>query len=390
MAKATVANGKPETTKSGIRMSANKILSTRKDLGKIAANEQDEEYKKGRGAQFNTPNKFLKTTQVKEHIEGIDEWTEINVQTHFLEVEGKTLVNKVESPDVGMFYSMNPYMGCEHGCIYCYARNSFEYWGYSAGLDFESKVLVKKNAPQLLRQFLKSPKWQCVPISMSGNTDCYQPAERQYGLTRKLLEVCNEFNQPVGLITKNAGVLRDKDLLQDMASRRQVSVLMSITSFNEDLCRVMEPRTTTNKQRLRVIEELSKVGVQTGLMLGPMIPGLNEHEMPAIIKAASEAGATFSAYTFIRLNGAVKLLFHDWLYKNFPDRADKVWHLIEEAHGGKVNDSEFGRRMRGEGNIAKLIADQYKAYTKKYGLQHERLGLDCTKFKRPGEQMKLF
>ena len=371
-------------------MSSNKILKTKRDIGSITSNEQQEEYKKGRGAQFNTPNQFLKTANVKDHVEGIDESTEQNIQTQFIEVEAKSLVNKVDSPDVGMFYSMNPYMGCEHGCIYCYARNSFEYWGYSAGLDFESKILVKKNAPQLLRQFLMHPKWQCVPISMSGNTDCYQPAEKDYRLTRQLLEVCNEFSQPVGLITKNAGVLRDKDLLQDMASRRLVSILMSITSFDEDLRRVMEPRTTTAKQRLRVIEELSKVGVQTGLMLGPMIPGLNEHEMPAIIKAASEAGATFSAYTFIRLNGSIKFLFHDWLYKNFPDRADKVWHLIESAHGGKVNDSEFGRRMRGEGNIAKLIVDQYKTYTRKYGLQHERLGLDCTLFRRPGDQMKLF
>jgi DNA repair photolyase len=278
---------------------------------------------------------------------------------------------------------MNPYQGCEHGCIYCYARNSFEYWGYSAGLDFESKILVKQNAPQLLRKFLLHPKWKCVPISISGNTDCYQPAEQKFRLTRKLLEVCNEFNQPVGIITKNAAILRDKDLLQEMASRRLVSVFITLTTFNEELRRVMEPRTTTALQRLRTIEELSKIGVQMGLMLGPIIPGLNEHEMPAVIKAAAEAGATFSAYTFVRLNGAVKLLFHDWLYKNFPDRADKVWHLIESGHGGKVNDSRWGVRMRGEGNIAKMVADQYHVYTKKYGLRHAKMGLDCTRFARP-------
>ncbi|RYZ17092.1 MAG: PA0069 family radical SAM protein, partial [Chitinophagaceae bacterium] len=323
-------------------------------------------------------------------VEGIDEWVEASVQTQFIEVQAKTLVNKVESPDVGMLYSMNPYQGCEHGCIYCYARNSFEYLGFSAGLDFESKIHVKQNAAQLLRQFLQHPKWTCVPLSLSGNTDCYQPAERRFRLTRSLLEVCLEFNQPVGIITKNAGVLRDADLLQQLAERRLVSVIMTITSLEEDLRRVLEPRTTTGAQRLRTIEALSKIGVQTGVMLGPMIPGLNEQEMPAILKAASEAGATFSAYTFIRLNGAVKLLFHDWLYKNFPDRADKVWHFIESAHGGRVNDSEFGRRMRGEGNIAQLVADQYKAYTRKYGFHHERLGLDCTQFRRPGEQMKLF
>jgi DNA repair photolyase len=369
----------------------NNILNTKNNLGYLGSeNEAEEDYKKGRGAQFNTRNAFEKTETAREHIEAIDEWIGEDVQTQYLAVVAKTIVNKVDSPDVGMFYSMNPYQGCEHGCIYCYARNSFEYWGYSAGLDFESKILVKKDAPKLLRKFLQHPRWECVPISMSGNTDCYQPAEKRFRLTRALLEVCNEFNQPVGIITKNASILRDKDLLQEMAAKRIVSALISITSFNEDLRRVMEPRTTTAEQRLRTIETLSKAGVQMGVMLGPMIPGLNEHEMPAIIKVASEAGATFSAYTFIRLNGAIKFLFHDWLYKNFPDRADKVWHLIEESHGGRVNDSQWGRRMRGEGNIAKLVADQYNTYTRKYGLRHERLGLDCSKFRRPGEQGKLF
>ncbi|MGI8635041.1 MAG: PA0069 family radical SAM protein, partial [Segetibacter sp.] len=287
--------------------------------------EQVNQYLKGRGAQLNTRNKFLKKIQVKEHIEGIDDWTEKNEATQYLEDHAKGIVNKVESPDLSLMYSMNPYQGCEHGCIYCYARNSFEYWGYSAGLDFERKIIVKKNAPELLRKFLMHPKWECVPISLSGNTDCYQPAEQKFKLTRGLLEVCNEFNQPVAMITKNAGMLRDKDLLQEMAGKNLVSILVSITSFNEDLRRVMEPRTTTGKQRLRLIDEMSKAGVRMGVMLGPMIPGLNEHEMHNIIKAASEAGATFSAYTFIRLNGAIKLIFHDWLYKNFPDRADKVW-----------------------------------------------------------------
>ncbi len=347
-------------------------------------------YKKGRGAQFNTHNKFLKHQSTKEFVEAVDDWIEPAIKTQYIEVDSKSIVNKVDSPDVGMFYSMNPYQGCEHGCIYCYARNTFEYWGYSAGVDFESKILVKKNAAQLLRKFLMHPKWECVPISVSGNTDCYQPAEKKFRLTRQLLEVCNEFNQPVGMITKNAGILRDIDLLQEMGKRNLVSVLVSVTTFNEDLRLLMEPRTTTGKQRIKTIEQLSKAGVKMGVMLGPMIPGLNEHEMPAIIKAASEAGASFSAYTFIRLNGAIKFLFHDWLYKNFPDRADKVWHLIEVSHGGKVNDSVWGRRMRGEGSIAKLVADQYKTYTKKYGLQHERLGLDCSNFKRPGSQGSLF
>jgi len=354
-------------------------------------NEQEvNSYLKGRGAQFNTPNRFIKTTRVREDLESIDDWSDPNTPTQYLVENAKGLVNKVESPDVGMFYSMNPYQGCEHGCIYCYARNSFEYFGYSAGLDFERKIIVKKNAPELLRKFLMHPKWECVPIGLSGNTDCYQPAEQKFRLTRQLLEVCLEFNQPVGMITKNAGMLRDMDILKKMADRNLISILVSVNSLNEELRRVMEPRTTTGRQRLRLIKELSDQGVRMGVMLGPMIPGLNEHEMHEIIRLASEAGAKFSAYTFIRLNGAVKLLFHDWLYKNFPDRADKVWHLIEGSHNGKVNDSRWGVRMRGEGNIAEMVAMQYRKYTMKFGLNHDRMDLDTTKFMRPGTQGRLF
>ena len=347
-------------------------------------------YIKGRGAQFNTKNKFIINEVTKEHSEAIDDWEETAVNTKYLEVDAKSIVNKVTSPDVGMFYSMNPYMGCEHGCIYCFARNTFEYWGYSAGLDFETKIMVKKNAPILLRRFLMNPKWECKPISISGNTDCYQPAEKQYRITRSLLEVCNEFNQPVGLITKNAAILRDKDILQTMAKKNLVSVLVSTTSMDEKLRRIMEPRTSTTSRRFSIMKELSDAGVKTGVMLGPMIPGLNEHDMHDIIKLSAENGASFSAYTFIRLNGAIKLLFHDWLYKNFPDRADKVWHMIEQGHDGKVNDSRWGKRMRGEGPIAEMINMQYKKYIHKYGLDDERLGVDCSQFKRPGAQGKLF
>ena len=353
-------------------------------------NENQDAYLKGRGAQFNTSNRFLKQERKAMHVEAIDDWTIANEATQYLEDHAKSIVNKVSSPDVGMWYSMNPYQGCEHGCIYCFARNAHEYWGYSAGLDFERKIIVKKNAPQLLRKFLMNPKWECLPIGLSGNTDCYQPAEQKFKLTRSLLEVCNEFNQPVGLITKNAGMLRDKDLLMKMAKKNLVSVIVSITTLDEDLRRVMEPRTTTSMQRMRLIREMSDSGIRMGVMLGPMIPGLNDHDMHNRLKMASEAGATFSAYTFIRLNGAIKLLFHDWLYKNFPDRADKVWHLIEESHNGKVNDSRFGLRMRGEGPVADLIAQQYKKYTQKYHLNDERMDLDCSKFQRPGQQGKLF
>jgi DNA repair photolyase len=347
-------------------------------------------YIKGRGAQINTHNRFLKNQQVREHAECIDDWSEQHPATQYIEQEAKSIVNRVDSPDVGMAYSMNPYAGCEHGCIYCYARNAHEYWGYSAGLDFEQKIIVKVNAPQLLRKFLMNPKWDGSPIGISGNTDCYQPAEQRYRLTRKLLEVASEFNQPVGLISKNGNMLRDIDLLQKLASRNLVMVMVTITTLNEDLRRVMEPRTTTARQRLQLIKGLSEAGVRVGVMMGPMIPGLNEHEMQRIMQAAREHGATYTAYTFIRLNGAVKLLFHDWLYKNFPDRADKVWHLIEQSHNGKVNDSRFHVRMRGEGNIADLVAQQYKTYSRLYGFNEDDWELDSSQFSRPSQQGKLF
>ncbi|TDW99999.1 PA0069 family radical SAM protein [Dinghuibacter silviterrae] len=348
------------------------------------------DYFQGRGAQINTRNRFLQQSYVQEHAEGIDEWGQPDEATIYLEENAKTLVNKVDSPDVGMWYSMNPYQGCEHGCIYCYARNAHEYWGYSAGSDFEHKILVKKNAAQLLRKFLDRKDWEVVPISLSGNTDCYQPAERKFRITRSLLEVALEYRQPIGILTKNAGVLRDADLLREMSSMRLVTVLVSLTTFNEDLRRAMEPRTTTAHQRLKVLETLSSWGIPTGVMTAPMIPGLNDHEMPALLKAAKEAGASRAGYTVVRLNGAIKLLFHDWLYKNFPDRADKVWHQIEACHGGKVNDSEFGRRMSGEGGEADVIRQQFRIHTQRLGLNSERLSLDTSLFRRPGEQMRLF
>lgn len=352
--------------------------------------ETDQSYKYGRGAQFNTPNRFSSTQTGKDHAEGIDDWSEANPATQYILSQAASIVNKVDSPDVGMLYSMNPYAGCEHGCIYCYARNVHEYWGYSAGLDFEQKIIVKQNAPMLLRKFLMHPKWDGTPISISGNTDCYQPAEHKFRLTRQLLEVCLEFNQPVGLITKNAGMLRDKNIITEMAKRNLISILVSVTSFNEDLRRVMEPRTTTATQRVRLIRELSDAGVRMGVMLGPMIPGLNDQEMQRILYTASQQGARFAAYTFIRLNGAVKWLFHQWLFSNFPDRAQKVWSLIEQGHNGQVNDNRWGLRMRGEGPLAHMIAQQFKKYSRMYGLDTGRWALDSGRFQRPGLQGTLF
>ena len=369
---------------------ASYIGRSKKGVDLLATNNNQPNTIKGRGAQINTTNKFLAHAYAQEHVEAIDEWEAPDPKTQFISIEAKSLVNKVESPDVGMAYSMNPYNGCEHGCIYCYARNSHEYWGYSAGLDFETKIMVKANAPLLLRKFLMHPAWSGTPLSLSGNTDCYQPAEQKFRLTRSLLQVCAEFNQPVGILTKNAGVLRDLDILQPMAEKRLASVLLTITSLDEGLRRVLEPRTATAVQRLRTLERLSQAGIQTGVMLGPIIPGLNDHETPAILEAASAAGASFAGYTFIRLNGAIKILFHDWLHRHFPDRAAKVWHLIEESHGGKVANSDWGSRMRGEGPVADVVALQFKTYLRKFGLNKEKMGLDTTQFRRPGEQGKLF
>jgi DNA repair photolyase len=347
-------------------------------------------YYKGRGAQLNPKNRFLKEEYAQEHAEGIDEWWQADVPTQIMEEHAKSLVNKVDSPDVGMWYSMNPYQGCEHGCIYCYARNAHQYWGLSAGLDFERKIIVKRNAPELLRKFLDNKNWVPKPLSLSGNTDCYQPLERKMFLTRQLLEIALEYKQPVGIITKNSLVLRDKYVLQQLAQHKLVCVYVSITTLQEDLRQKMEPRTATAAQRLKTVKELSELGIPVGVMTAPLIPGLNDHEVPALLEAAANNGAKFAGYTVVRLNDAVKIIFQDWLYKNFPDRADKVWHHIESLHGGKVNDSDFGRRMRGEGNVADMIKQQFKLHTKRLGINQERFEFNTAMFERPQVQLKLF
>ncbi|WP_316787272.1 PA0069 family radical SAM protein [Pedobacter frigiditerrae] len=354
------------------------------------AEENNDNYMNGRGAQFNTSNKFLKNSLAKEHPEGIDDWEEPNSKTTFIIGKSKSVVNKVESPDVGMTYSLNPYQGCEHGCIYCYARNSHEYWGFSAGLDFERKIIVKKDAPELFKKFLEKKGWDATPVSLSGNTDCYQPAERKFRLTRQLLEIALEYKQPITLITKNALILRDLDILQDLAKLKLSAVYVSITSLDEKIRLKLEPRTTTAKQRLKIIEELSKVGLPTGVMAAPMIPGLNDHEMPAILKACANNGCKSAGYTVVRLNGVINQIFEDWLRKNFPDRFDKVWHQIQNCHNGNVNDSRFGTRMRGEGNFAEMIRNTFKLHCRLNGLNVERTELDQTLFKIPTAQMRLF
>jgi len=354
--------------------------------------QKPKEYFDGRGAQVNPANKFLKTSYVQEHWEGIDEDSLMeNKHTQYIEVFPKTIVNKVESPDVGSGYSMNPYQGCEHGCLYCYARNSHEYWGYSAGMEFEQKILIKKNAPQLLEELFKKESWEPEPIMFSGNTDCYQPIEKKLQITRTMLEVCLKYRHPVSMITKNALILRDLDILSEMAKLRLVHVMVTITSLNEDLRMVMEPRTVTYKNRLKVVNQLTSHGIPCGVMVAPIIPHLTSYDIPAVIEAAAKNGARRAGYTIVRLNGQIGVIFKDWLYKNFPDRAEKVWHHIEACHGGTVNDSRYGKRMRGEGQIAESIRQLFKISVKKFMPDPPEFSYDLSIFKRKGhEQLSLF
>lgn len=343
-----------------------------------------ENYFKGRGSQIKPVNKFLKNRYVSEHIEGIDEPLIESPQTKVFHEQSKTIVNKVTSPDVGMIYSLNPYQGCEHGCSYCYARNTHEYYGFDAGLDFESKIIVKQNAAQLLEKLLLSPKWQPDPISLSGNTDCYQPLERKTEMTRSLLKVFARYRHPVGMITKNSLILRDLDLLKDLAEDRLIKVYISITTLEENVRRAMEPRTASAAKRLQTIEELSKAGVPVGVMCAPIIPGLTDHEVPAILKAAADHGALMAGMTIVRLNGSVGQIFEDWIYKNFPDRAPKVIAQIKSVHGDQLNDSDFGRRMRGEGKVAEMINQLFKTSQRKYFAGRTMPEYDLSKFRRGG------
>jgi DNA repair photolyase len=355
------------------------------------ATNNNPDYFKGRGAQVNTQNPFSKNTYVTDHIEGLDEPILSNSKTQFFHEHPKKIVNKIDSPDLRGMYSMNPYQGCEHGCIYCYARNTHQYWGFSAGLDFERKIVIKENAASLLEKLFNNPRYEPQPIMLSGNTDCYQPIERKKGITRKMLQVLLKFKHPVSIITKNSLILRDLDLLTELGSMNLVHVNISLTSLDESLRIQLEPRTASSLNRLKVIEKLSKNNIPVNVMVAPIIPSLNSHEIPDIIKASSEHGARSAAYTIVRLNGALKDIFEDWITKNFPDRAEKVLHQIMECHGGKVNDSRFGIRMRGEGQFAEMIRDLFYASTQKYMKDNQFPELDLTLFKRPGNgQLQLF
>lgn len=352
--------------------------------------ETPDNYFKGRGAQVNPHNRFVKNDYVREHDEGIDEWEEEDHKTTFIFGKSKSIVNKIESPDVGMAYSLNPYQGCEHGCTYCYARNAHEYWGFSAGLDFERKIIVKTDAPSLFKKFLERKAWDASVISLSGNTDCYQPAERKFRITRQLLEIALEYKQPIGMITKNALILRDIDLLTELAKLNLCMVYVSINSLNEKLRQKMEPRTTTASQRLKIVEQLSSAGIPMGVMVAPLVPGLSDHEIPVILKAIANCGAIAAGYTVVRLNGAIGGIFEDWLRKNYPDRFEKVWHMIQSCHNGNVNDSRFGERMRGDGNIATLIKDSFKLHCRLNHLNEKKIILDSNLFKVPKAQLSIF
>ncbi|MEO5979782.1 MAG: PA0069 family radical SAM protein [Chryseolinea sp.] len=346
--------------------------------------EENDDYFAGRGAQIKTENRFLKAQYVTEHIEGLDEPLFSAPTTQVYYETPKKAVNKITSPDLGMMYSINPYQGCEHGCIYCYARNTHEYWGFNAGLDFESKIIVKKNAPELVKKFIMHPDWSPLPLSLSGNTDCYQPLERKHEITRDILKIMATYRHPVGMITKNGLIARDLDLLKDLAQDNLVHVYISITTLNEDLRRTMEPRTASAAKRLKTIELLASNGVPVGVMTAPIIPGLNHHEIPALLKAAADHGARTVGMTVVRLNGSIGKIFEDWLRKNFPDRFDKVWNQICELHGGNVNDSQFGRRMSGVGNYAEMINQLYRTSKRKYFEGRSMPAYDLTKFRKNG------
>lgn len=333
--------------------------------------EGENVYIKGRGSQLNPANKFNKhyselyLDDLATEEERLAE-LQSNPKTTYTEVFPKTILNKVDSPDLRFSWSMNPYQGCEHGCVYCYARNTHEYWGFSAGADFEQKILYKPNAPGLLRQTLMKRNWKPDAITISGNTDCYQPAERKLKITRECLKVFSELKHPVGIITKNSMIERDADIIADLASDNLVWVVLSLTTLDEELKRIMEPRTSSVRNVLRTIRSFSDAGIPVHVNLAPIIPGINDEHIFKVMEAVSEAGAQNASYIVARLNGHIGEIFEDWLRKNFPDRANKVLHQIESMHGGSLNDTQYGRRMRGEGKFAELVKAQFDLAKKKF------------------------
>jgi DNA repair photolyase len=349
------------------------------------------------GSQLDPPNRFetIQREADLDHVEGDDEYlaTLHERPVEYLTDASKSIVSENDSPDVFFRYSVNPYRGCQHGCSYCYARNSHEYLGFNAGLDFETKIVVKHDAPQLFSAFLARRKWQPEIVVFSGVTDCYQPAERQFRLTRASLQVALECRQPVGIVTKNALVVRDLDILQPLAAERLVHVNISVTSLDSELARVMEPRTSTPSARLRAIRSLAEAGVPVRVMVAPIIPGLNDSEIPAILQAAKEAGAGAAGHVLLRLPLTVRPVFLEWLERTQPLKAEKVKSLIRQTRGGKLSSSEWGERMRGSGQMAEQVEQMFRVFTKKLALDGPLPPLDYSHFRSPeknSNQRRLF
>ncbi|HEY0673999.1 MAG TPA: PA0069 family radical SAM protein [Longimicrobiales bacterium] len=345
---------------------------------------------KGRGAAENPANRF----EPIEYIPDPDAYDpdEPPPPTMVFRDTTKKIIARNDSPDVGFEFSINPYRGCEHGCIYCYARPTHEYFGLSAGLDFETKIFAKTDAATLLRKELSAPKWKGDLIAISGVTDCYQPVERKLKVTRSCLEVLLEFRNPTALITKSHLITRDVDLLQQMAAYDGVGVSISITSLRNEIQSVMEPRTSVPARRLAAVEALAKAGVPVNVMVAPVVPGLTDHEIPAILQAARDAGARSAGYITLRLPFAVKELFERWAERHFPDRKDKMLNRVRELRGGKLYDPTFGVRMRGEGVFADQIELLFDAACRKLGLNEARFQISGAAFRKPetSPQLKLF
>lgn len=339
---------------------------------------------KGRGAGSNPTNRFERVA-VELEVPGPE-----RVATELLHDGSKSVIATNDSPDVGFSASINPYRGCEHGCIYCYARPTHEYLGFSAGLDFESKIMVKEDAPELLRKELASSRWKPQTVALSGNTDCYQPTERKLEITRRCLAVFAEFRNPVAVITKNELVTRDIDHLKALAEHQAVAVNLSITTLDGELARRMEPRASHPRDRLKAIERLAEAGIPVGVMVAPVVPAITDHEIPEILKAAASAGAQTAGYVVLRLPGAVAGLFEAWLEEHFPDRKDKVLNRVREMRGGQIYDSTFGSRMKGEGIFAEQIRATFHTFRKRHGLDRPFPELSTAAFRRPGQQMSLF
>jgi DNA repair photolyase len=346
--------------------------------------------RRGRAAATNPATRFDRL-HVVEDPSALDDDSLRQVPTLFFRDSSRSALARNDSPDIPFTYSLNPYRGCEHGCIYCYARPSHEYLGFSAGLDFETRILVKEDAPELLEQTFRRASWEPQLVALSGNTDPYQPVERRLGLTRRCLEVFLKYRNPVSVVTKNRLVLRDLDLLTELAAMNLVRVTVSITTLDPSITAVMEPRTARPELRLKTIEQLAGAGIPVGVNVAPVIPGLTDEEMPAILKQAAASGATSAYYQIVRLPLVVKELFVDWLHRNFPDRADKIVRRLLELHGGRLNESEFVLRMRGRGEWAETIDRLFKITCKKLGIGRKQVPLATHHFRRdPGPQLDLF